>query len=291
MPAIFDGTDDYITYAHHRGAVGSRSAPALQRPRCSRFHGAGWVRKPDGHPATTASFADNTSGNTCPLRSRIRRVWPPISGVLIRGSTQSTPRTFTALDAWKQRANRRHNLARKHDGRDQSDRHRLRKRRRTVNTKRRRPTQRHPDWRRRMDHRRMLILHLPATARGSVKLSVTGWNSVSVRRRGCGRLRWQLTDGIGLLPLATNSTGYKTDGTTTFSGTESGGGITYRSAGLTGEGISAEWKYANLTGSVGQRCHFMGRDVDQCVARHGNRQRQVEVDAYPPSISRPTSGR
>jgi len=86
--------------------------------------------------------------------------------------------------------------------------------------------------------------------------------------------------GSVYFPLATNSTGYKTDGTTTFSGTESGGGLTFRSAGVSGAGIAAEWKAAGLAGTVGSDATSWTETLTQAALDTGTAQGKCEIDDY-----------
>lgn len=286
MPAIFDGTDDYITYAYSSGGAFSLGTAGAAKTTLQPFSWAGWVRN---QTVTSGDyrvlFADNTSGNTHFLAITYQAgLGSPYIRVLIRGSTQSYTAYFTAP---RSRGNKERIVvtisppANTTDGTNP-----------TVTVYANGVALSIPNVEGNLNG--TLIgggggwtiggcssYTAPATAPwiGEVE-GVRVWNSVLSAAEVAADYVGNSPTGSVYFPLATNSTGYKTDGTTTFSGTESGGGITYRSAGLTGEGISAEWKAANLTGSVGSDATSWAETLTNALLDTGTANGKCEVDAY-----------
>lgn len=283
MSAIFDGTDDYVTYAYSTNGAISLGTAGAAKTTLQPFTWAGNVR----NQSITSNdyrvlFADNTAGNTHWLAITYQvAAGVPYIRILIRGSTQSYSAYCTPPRA---RGNKERIVvtiaapANTTDGTNP-----------TVSV---------------YANGVAITVNGEANLNGTLTGGGGGWTI-----GGCGSYTSPATapwigevedvrvwsrvlsaaevaaDYSGsppsssvYFPLATNSTGYKTDGTTTFSGTESGGGLTFRSAGVSGAGIAGEWKAAGLTGTVGSDATSWSETLTQALLDTGTANGKCEVD-------------
>lgn len=283
MPAIFDGTDDYVTYAYSSSGAFSLGTAGAAKTTFQPFTWAGNVRN---QSVTSGDyrvlFADNTAGNTHWLAITYQvAAGVPYIRILIRGSTQSYTGYCTPPRA---RGNKERIIvtmaapANTTDGTNPTITVYVNGVSITVNPE--------------ANLNGTLIgggggwtiggcgsYTSPATAPwiGEVE-DVRVWDRVLSGAEVAADYSGSPPSGSVYFPLATNSTGYKTDGTTTFSGTESGGGLTFRSAGVSGAGIAGEWKASGLTGTVGSDATSWAETLTQALLDTGTANGKCEVD-------------